>query len=81
MLRTGKIKVNGKKKERDYRIELQDEVKIFLTDEEFALFSGENTTKENPSSLDMGYNLQEHIIFEDDSILAINKEPGMNVHP
>lgn len=81
MLRTGKIKVNGKKKERDYRMELQDEIKIFLTDEEFGLFSEDIGEKETTSLWEDGYNLREHILFEDESILAVNKEPGMNVHP
>lgn len=34
MLRTGKIKVNGKKKDQTYILELNDEVNFWLTDEE-----------------------------------------------
>lgn len=34
MLRTGKIKVNGKKKDQMYMLELNDEVNFWLTDEE-----------------------------------------------
>ena len=34
MLRTGKIKVNGKKKDQTYILELNDEVNFWLTEEE-----------------------------------------------
>lgn len=38
MLRTGKIKVGGKKKDQTYRLELGDEVLFWLTDTEIIQF-------------------------------------------
>ena len=38
MLRTGKIKVNDKKKEQTYRLAENDEILIFLNDEELEKF-------------------------------------------
>jgi ribosomal 50S subunit-recycling heat shock protein len=34
MLRTGKIKVNGKKKDQTYKIEDGDEITLWMSDEE-----------------------------------------------
>jgi ribosomal 50S subunit-recycling heat shock protein len=34
MLRTGKIKVNGKKKDQTYKIEEGDEIALWMSDEE-----------------------------------------------
>jgi ribosomal 50S subunit-recycling heat shock protein len=34
MLRTGKIKVNGKKKDQTYKIELDDEITFWMSDDE-----------------------------------------------
>jgi ribosomal 50S subunit-recycling heat shock protein len=34
MLRTGKIKVNGKKKDQTYKIEDADEITLWMSDEE-----------------------------------------------
>lgn len=36
MLRTGKIKVNGKKKDQTYKIELEDTIQFWFPDEELA---------------------------------------------
>jgi ribosomal 50S subunit-recycling heat shock protein len=36
MLRTGKIKVNGKKKDQTYKIQLEDEINFWLSDDEIS---------------------------------------------
>jgi ribosomal 50S subunit-recycling heat shock protein len=38
MLRTGKIKVNGKKKDQTYKLEINDEISFWLTDIEISEF-------------------------------------------
>lgn len=40
MLRTGKIKVNGKKKDQTYKLEMGDVLSFWMTDEEMATLRG-----------------------------------------
>lgn len=44
MLRTGKIKVNGKKKDQTYKIEEGDEITLWMSDEEIAGLQGKSET-------------------------------------
>ena len=82
-LRTGKIKVNRKKVEQTYRIEEWDEIEIWLKDEEISgmrkitsLLKNPLWQKEKKESF-----IWQSILYEDDSILVINKPAGINVHP
>jgi 23S rRNA pseudouridine955/2504/2580 synthase len=43
MLRTGKIKVNKKKKDQTYSIEIGDQIDFWLTDEEIGEFKIQNS--------------------------------------
>jgi ribosomal 50S subunit-recycling heat shock protein len=43
MLRTGKIKVNKKKKDQTYTIEIGDQIDFWLTDEEIGEFRIQNS--------------------------------------
>lgn len=78
-LRTGKIKVNRKKKDPKYALELDDEIGLFFTDSEIEEF---RISKKVQESLILdSYDISRDILYEDDDILAINKPPQMNVHP
>lgn len=75
MIRKGNVKVNGKKKKQDYRLQDGDIVKVFTSEE--------NQTKE----LDF-INLTEQeekmikdfIVYEDEKILIFNKKPNVVMH-
>lgn len=73
LLRTGKIRVNGKRVKQTYRLQEEDEVKIpqISTSETAKPVIGEAIQQR----------IQESIIYEDDHILAINKPAGLAVHP
>ena len=67
-----------RKKDNEYKLELNDEVKIFLKDEEFKELSEEK--KENPFLLWEKFDKKD-IIFEDSDLFVVNKSAGINVHP
>jgi 23S rRNA pseudouridine955/2504/2580 synthase len=69
MLRKKNITLNGKKAEGSEKLEVQDEIKLFLSDETYALFSEEVQTT------NVEHNLS--IIYEDKHILIINKPLGI----
>lgn len=75
LLRTGKIKVNGGRVKQTYRLQTQDEVQI----SNVRVSSKIDKKKKIPDSIKS--KLLASIIFEDDSILAINKPSGLAVHP
>ena len=73
LLRTGKIRVNGKRVKQTYRLQENDEVKI-----------PKISTKENrPTQISDAskQQIESSIIYEDESILVINKPAGIAVHP
>ncbi|MCK5779901.1 MAG: RluA family pseudouridine synthase [Psychrilyobacter sp.] len=73
-LRTKKIKVNGKKVEGKYRLQVGDVVNVFLRD---------GATKEKEfiklSEKEMKY-IKDGIVFEDDRVLIFDKKPNMVMH-
>jgi len=73
LLRTGKIRVNGRRIKQTYRLEEDDEVKIPQID----------TTESNTPSIGGAIKdkIKASIIYEDENILAINKPAGLAVHP
>jgi 23S rRNA pseudouridine955/2504/2580 synthase len=82
MLRTGKIKINGKKRPETYTIEAGDEITFWLTDDELIWLK---TAKVKNESLhwDMHTNkrVELKILYEDEYLMVIDKPPKMNVHP
>ncbi|BCN30547.1 RluA family pseudouridine synthase [Anaeromicropila herbilytica] len=68
MLRKKNITLNGKKAEGSEKLELSDEIKLFLSDETIDNFSELIVTK-------VEHNLD--IVYEDRNILIINKPAGM----
>lgn len=76
--RKNKIKVNNKREDNEYKIQIGDEIKIFLSDSEFDVLTEnkELVRRESTSQL-----RAEDIVYEDASILVINKNPWLIVHP
>lgn len=69
MLRKKNITLNGKKADGSEKLSLQDEIKLFLSDETIAQFSEVEETTIVDAKLD--------IIYEDQHILIINKPLGV----
>ncbi len=68
-----------KKRENDYKLELWDKVKFFLSDKDFEVLtikSNQDLNLLNNEKFD-----KENIVYEDSELLVINKNPGINVHP
>jgi 23S rRNA pseudouridine1911/1915/1917 synthase len=64
----GQILVNGNPVKSNYKVKPGDEVKVML--------------EEPPRVIDIiAENIPLNIVYEDDSVVVINKEPGMVVHP
>jgi RluA family pseudouridine synthase len=87
--RKDKIKVkfewsDGKFRKRDneYKLQIWDEVKVFLIDSEF-----EALNKKAPLEQFVNSNWEKEtlnkddIVFEDSDLFILNKNPGINVHP
>lgn len=73
-IRTGKIKVNGKKTKENYRLKTDDIVKVFFN-------SGETVEKEFLNlSLKEKEMLKNGIVYDDKNIVIFNKEADMVMH-
>ena len=72
-IRLKRIKVNGARAERDYRLCEGDRLQLYLNDEFFEAPSEENVylTIANPKL---------HILYEDENILLLDKPAGLVVH-
>ncbi len=82
MLRTGKIKINGKKKPETYKIEIDDEITFWLTDDELRLLQASEDSKNGVLTQKIQREQKKlQVLYEDDFLMVINKSPGMNVHP
>jgi len=76
--RKDKIKINGKRQDNEYKLQIDDIVKVFLLDSDFETL----TKKEIPKPLEIREKFDiKNIVYEDGDLLVINKEPGINVHP
>lgn len=70
-IRLKRIKVNGKKCEISYRLQMNDLVELYINDEFF------ETTK-NSAFLTVPSNIS--VIYEDENILLVDKKSGLVVH-
>ena len=73
LLRTGKIRVNGKRVKQTYRIQEGDEIKIPQVD-----VSQNETVNISGRTKQL---IDEAILYEDDHLIALNKPAGLAVHP
>ncbi|MGL5745143.1 MAG: S4 domain-containing protein, partial [Cetobacterium sp.] len=67
-IRTGKIKVNGKKSKENYRLKEGDIVKVLLTGGETEVKSFMKISPKDMESLKKG------IVYEDEKVVIFNKE-------
>lgn len=67
LINEGKVLVNGKKEEGDYRLKAGDVV--------------ESEVYAEPSTILLKEDLPLQIVYEDDDVLVIDKPAGMSVHP
>jgi 23S rRNA pseudouridine955/2504/2580 synthase len=78
-LRTGKIKVNRKKVEQTYKIEIGDCIDIHLSLEEIQNFQKSREIHDSDAEKKLSQKIV--ILYEDEHLLILNKAPGINVHP
>ena len=70
-IRTGKIKVNGKKSKENYRLQLNDEIKVFFKGGETKLLEVEDKEIEK---------IKKSIVYENENVLIFNKKNNMVMH-
>ncbi|MGH8282657.1 MAG: 23S rRNA pseudouridine(955/2504/2580) synthase RluC [Gammaproteobacteria bacterium] len=73
LLRTGQVRVNGRRAKPDYRLENGDEIRIP------PVRAAETAQITKPGSRQIAA-LQAAIVYEDDQLLVVNKPAGMAVH-
>ena len=71
-IRLKRIKLSGKRVEKDYRLQEGDVLQLYINDEFFATPDPEEEWKKVTPKLD--------IVYEDDHILLVNKPVGLVVH-
>ena len=73
-IRTGKVKVNGKKSKENYRLQLEDVVKVF--------FNGGETKEEKSVFIENKEieKIKKSIVYEDEKVLIFNKKNNMVMH-
>ena len=73
-----------KKRDNEYKIQIWDEIKVFLSDDEFDILS---TKPQSQNFLQEEKNIENNkfdkkdVVFEDADLFIINKNPWINVHP
>lgn len=82
--RKNKIKIKSdntdfkfKKMDNEYKLKKNDEIKIFLSDSEFESLNKKQITTYDKSNYSLS---KSDIVYEDSSLLVINKNPWINVH-
>lgn len=73
-IRTKHIKINGKRAERNQRLQEGDKVQLYLEDAYFEKPAPENAWKKAGAP-------KLKIVYEDEHILLVDKRPGLAVHP
>ena len=73
-IRLKRIKCNGKRIERDTRLNVGDVLQLYINDEFF------DKPREDNAYLTVA-NPKLNIVYEDDHILLVDKRPGLAVHP
>ncbi|MBR3569562.1 MAG: RluA family pseudouridine synthase [Oscillibacter sp.] len=73
-IRLKRIKVNGRKSERDFRLSVGDALQLYINDE----FFGKGGEKEN--LFFRRFEPKVRVVYEDGNILLVDKRPGQSVH-
>lgn len=71
-IRKKAIKVNGKRSDISYRLQIGDIVEMYINDEFFV--------EKNSSFLNISYDPKLDILYEDDNLMLVNKKSGVIVH-
>jgi len=79
LARTGKIKIDGKRVDNEYRVEAGEELSLSLSEEQLEQYQIRESISNTPTVSNLDFS--KWILFEDEYLLAINKPPKMNVHP
>ncbi len=74
LLRTGKVKVNGKKTKYDYDLKLDDNIKIFLSESEYKELTSEGQKKFRLTKVNF------KVLYEDADMLIVDKPAGISMH-
>lgn len=74
-IRVGKIKVNGKKTKENYRLQLNDVVKLFFKVE----CESKQSEKIKIKTSDLE-SVEKSIVYEDENLLILNKKPNIVMH-
>lgn len=70
------------KRDNEYKLQIGDEVRIFLSDDDFKILSQPQEELDLPKAKLKGKKFdKEDIVYEDWDLLVINKNPWINVHP
>ena len=78
MLRTGKIKINGKKKPETYKIEIDDEITFWLTDDELRLLQASEDSKNGGLTQKIQREQKKlQVLYEDEFLVVINSRASM----
>ncbi len=84
--RKNKIKINFegsewkfRKKDNEYKLQVWDEIKIFLSDKDFDELSKKEKIENNIKNIEKFD--KKDIVFEDEDFFIINKNTWINVHP
>ena len=70
-----------KKRDNEYKIQIWDEIKIFLTDDDFVELQQVKENTNLPEEWERIKFDKVDIVFEDSDLFIINKTSGINVHP
>lgn len=84
--RKNKIKVLSQnwqktKQDNEYKLQVGEKVQVYLSDKEILELSQEGVSADLRSLQSIQKLSQNDIIFEDNHLLVVNKNPGINVHP
>ncbi|WP_206830829.1 RluA family pseudouridine synthase [Alicyclobacillus fructus] len=74
-IRTGRVKVNGKRAKQDTRLHEGDVVHLYFSDDDYASLHAHPVKKYHGVSRDI------EVLYEDDEIVAVNKPAGVLTHP
>ncbi len=69
-----------KKRDNEYKLQIWDEIKIHLSDDDFNELTAYHIPENQEENKKEGFDKKD-IVFEDNDLLIINKNPGINVHP
>ena len=70
-----------RKKDNEYKLQVWDEIKIHLSDDDFKELSEKKEEAKSTLSWTKEKFNKKDIVFEDADLLVINKNTGINVHP